>query len=216
MGSTVGGVVMAKPSAPDSLVPWMAPFAARFTRPTWQNVLLLITGAILAPGRRTVAAALSVMGLRHGPTFTNFHRVLNRNRWSSRALARRLLGLLVAALVPHGPVVIGIDETLERRWGRRIKARGIYRDPVRSSRGHFVKARGLRWLTVMLLAPIPWAGRAWALPFLTVLAPSERYARQHARRHKRLTDRGRRVLLLAARWLPDRRVVAVADRAPTP
>jgi hypothetical protein len=211
MGSTVGGVVMAKPSAPDSLVPWMAPFAACFTRPTWQNVLLLITGAILAPGRRTVAAALSVMGLRHEPTFTNFHRVLNRNRWSSRALARRLSGLLVAALVPHGPVVIGIDETLERRWGRRIKARGIYRDPVRSSRGHFVKASGLRWLTVMLLAPIPWAGRAWALPFLTVLAPSERYARRHARRHKRLTDRGRRVLLLAARWLPDRRVVAVAD-----
>ena len=202
---------MAKPPAPDILVPWMAPFAASFTRPTWQNLLVLVAGAILAPGRRTVTAALSVMGLRHAPTFTNFHRVLNRNRWPSGAVARRLLALLVAAFVPNGPVVVGIDETLERRWGRRIKARGIYRDPVRSSRGHFVKASGLRWLTVMLLAPIPWAGRVWALPFLTLLAPSERFAREHHRRHKSLTDRGRQVLLLVARWLPERRVVAVGD-----
>ncbi|HET6468090.1 MAG TPA: transposase [Geminicoccaceae bacterium] len=204
-------MMMAKPSTPDILVPWMAPFAACFTHPTWRNVLLLMTGAILAPGRRTVASALSAMGLRHVSTFTNFHRVLNRNRWSSRALARRLLALLVGAFVPHGPVVVGIDETLERRWGRKIKARGIYRDPVRSSRGHFVKASGLRWVSVMLLAPVPWAGRVWASPSLTVLAPSERFARQHGRRHKRLTEWARQVLLLAARWLPDRQVIAVAD-----
>jgi hypothetical protein len=137
--------------------------------------------------------------------------VLNRNRWSPRAVARQLLLLLVPAFVSKGPVVIGLDDTLERRWGAKIKARGIYRDPVRSSRGHFVKASGVRWLSVMLLAPIPWAGRIWALPFLTVLAPSERYAREHRRRHKRLTDWGRQTLLQVARWLPDRHVVAVAD-----
>jgi hypothetical protein len=107
--------------------------------------------------------------------------------------------------------VIGIDETIERRWGAKIKARGIYRDPVRSSRGHFVKASGLRWISVMLLAPVPWAGRVWALPFLTALAPSERFAREHGRRHKTLTDRARQLLVLVARWLPGRRLVAVAD-----
>jgi len=107
--------------------------------------------------------------------------------------------------------VIGVDETIERRRGARIGARGIYRDPVRSSRGHFVKASGLRWISVMLLAPVPWAGRVWALPFLTALAPSERFAREHGRRHERLTDRARQLLLLAARWLPGRRVIAVAD-----
>jgi len=80
--------------------------------------------------------------------------------------------------VPDGPVVVGIDETIERRWGPKISARGIYRNPVRSSTGHFVKASGLRWVSVMLLAPIPWTGRIWGLPFLTALAPSERYARQ--------------------------------------
>jgi hypothetical protein len=198
-------------AVPDLLAQWMAPFAASFTRPTWRNVLVLIAGAILAPGRRTVTAALSIMGLREAPSFTNFHRALNRNRWSSRAVAQPLLALLVAAFVPNGPVVVGIDETLERRRGPKIKARGIYRDPVRSSRGHFVKASGLRWLTVMLLAPIPWAGRVWGLPFLTVLAPSERFARQHGRRHKTLTDRARQVLLLVTRWLPERRVIAAGD-----
>jgi hypothetical protein len=108
-------------------------------------------------------------------------------------------------------VVVALDDTLERRWGRRIGARGIYRDPVRSSRGHFVKASGLRWLSLMLVAPVPWAGRPWALPFLTVLAPSERRARKRGGRHKRLTDWARQALLQAARWLPDRQLVAVAD-----
>ncbi len=189
----------------------MAPFAGCFTRPTWANLLVLVAGALLSPGRRTVAAALSSVGLRGAATFTNYHRVLNRSRWSGRAAARCLLGLLVAAFVPDGPVVVGIDETIERRWGARIKARGIYRDPVRSSQGHFVKASGLRWISLMLLAPVPFAGRVWALPFLTALAPSERYAQTQGRRHNPLTDRARQLLLLLARWLPGREVIAVAD-----
>src|SRR5215212_5331294 len=147
----------------------MAPSQALFTGRTWHNLLVLVAGSILAPGRRTVTAALSIMGLREKTTFTNFHRVLNRNRWSGRASARCLLTLLITVFVPNGPVVIGIDDTIERRWGAKIKARGVYRDPVRSSHGHFVKASGLRWISVMLLAPIPWAGRVWALPFLTAL-----------------------------------------------
>src|SRR4051812_46002403 len=200
-----------QPHVPEPLAAWMGPFMTGLTRPTWRHALVLVAGAILAPGRRTVAAVLRVVGLGQAPTFTNYHRVLNRNRWSGRAAAGRLLHLLLAAFAPEGPVVIGVDETIERRWGARIKARGIYRDPVRSSRGHFVKTSGLRWITVMLLAPVPWAGRVWALPFLTALAPSERFAREHGRRHKRLTDRARQLLLLVARWLPGRRLVAVAD-----
>jgi len=196
---------------PGPLAAWMGPFAACFTRPTWANLLVLVAGAVLSPGRRTVAAALSSVGLRGAATFTNYHRVLNRSRWSGQAAARRLLGLLVAAFAPDGPVVVGIDETIERRWGARIKARGIYRDPVRSSHGHFVKASGLRWISLMLLAPVPFAGRVWALPFLTSLAPSERYAQAQGRRHKLLTDRARQLLLLLARWLPDRQIIAVAD-----
>ena len=74
-----------------------------------------------------VTAALSIMGRREDSGFAKCHRVLNRNRWSSRAVAQRLLTLLVAGFVPQGLVGIGIDETIERRWGPKIKARGIDR-----------------------------------------------------------------------------------------
>jgi hypothetical protein len=198
-------------SVPAVLAAWMRPFAPYFTPAVWHHVLVLVAGSLLAPGRRTVTAALRVMGLDQGAGFAVYHRVLSLGRWSSRAVAHRLLLLLVAALVPQGPVVIGLDDTIERRWGAKIKARGIYRDPVRSSHGHFVKTSGLRWLCVMLLAPIPWAGCVWALPFLTVLAPSEHWSSQHRRRHKKLTDWARQALLQTARWLPGRRVIAVGD-----
>src|SRR3954452_18106888 len=154
---------------PEVLAAWMRPFRGYFTTAVWRHALVLGAGALLAPVRRTVTTALRVMGLEQAPGFAVHHRVLSHGRWSSRAVGHRLLLLLVAAFVPTGPVVVGIDDTIERRWGAKIKARGIYRDPVRSSRGHFVKASGLRWLCVMLLAPVPWAGCVWALPFLSVL-----------------------------------------------
>src|SRR5215208_6370098 len=178
---------------------------------TWRHAEVLLIGAILAPGKRTVTSLLRIAGLGQERRFTNYHRVLNRAAWDARAAARRLLGLLIAAFVPAGPVVLGIDDTIERRRGKRIRAKGIYRDPVRSSKGHFVKASGLRWLALMLLVPIPWAGRVWALPFLTALAPSERHRRERGRRHKRLTDWGRQLVLQARRWLPGRPLVLVAD-----
>ena len=202
---------MAPSVVPEVLDEWMRPFRRHFTAAVWRHGLVLVGGALLAPGRRTVAAALRVMGFAEAAGFAAYHRVLSHGHWCSRALAQRLLLLLVAAFVPHGPVVVGLDDTIERRRGKRINAKGIYRDPVRSSRGHFVKASGLRWLCVMLLAPVPWAGCVWGLPFLTVLAPSERYAAEQGKRHKKLTDWGRQALLQVARWLPGRRVVAVAD-----
>jgi len=200
---------------PDSLTAWMQPFRDAFTAPTWRLVLVLVMGAILIPGRRTVAAALRVMGLGQISNFTKFHRVLNGARWSPRWLSRRLLEQLVDAFVPPGePVVIGGDDSIERRWGGMIKARGIYRDPVRSSHGHLVKASGLRWLSFMLLPEIRWAGRCWALPFLTLLAPSRRFwdtYKPGQRSYKKLTDWARQGLIQTALWLPGRRVIAVAD-----
>jgi len=137
--------------------------------------------------------------------------VLNRAVWSSREASRVLLGMLVAAFALFGPIVLGMDDTIERRRGDKIKAKGIYRDPVRSSHSHFVKASGLRWLSMMLLTPIPWAKRVWALPFLTVLAPSERYCEKRKRAHKKLTDWARQMLLQVRRWLPGRKLVVVMD-----
>ncbi|MCY7277312.1 MAG: transposase [Phormidesmis sp. CAN_BIN44] len=122
-----------------------------------------------------------------------------------------LLQQLIAVFAPEGVLVMGIDDTIERRWGKCIAARGIYRDPVRSSRSHVVKASGLRWLSLMLLVPIPWANRVWALPFLTVLAPSERYNATHKHRHKTLLNWARQMLSQVRRWLPHRAIVLVAD-----
>src|SRR6185369_9535540 len=188
-------------------------FAPLFFQRSWRHAEMLLIGAILTPGQRTVTSILRMTGLGRERRFVNYHRVLNRAAWSGRAAARVLLGLLLDAFVPRGLVILGIDDTIERRRGKRISAKGIYRDPVRSSKGHFVKASGLRWLSLMLLAPIPWAGRVWALPFLTALAPSERYCRQRGRRHKKLTDWARQVALQARRWLPGREVVLVGDNS---
>jgi hypothetical protein len=154
------------------------------------------------------------MGLDHEKRFHRYHRVLSHARWSSLKASRVLLGSLVEMLVPEGdPLIVGIDETLERRYGKKISARGVYRDPVRSTHENFVKSSGLRWVCVMLLVEIPWAARVWALPFLCALAPSERYAAKRGRRHKKITEWAWQLLLVLRRWYPQREIVAVADRA---
>lgn len=196
---------------PVTLTRWIVRFAPLFSKRVWEHAQVLLVGALLAPGKRTVTAVLRVLGLEQEPHFQKYHRVLNRARWSELAVARVLLGLVVETFVAAGPVVIGIDETLERRRGAQIKAKGIYRDPVRSSRSHMVKASGLRWLCAMVLAEIPWAGRVWALPFLTILCPSERYHRQRQQRHKALPEWAGQLIGLIRRWVPGREVIVVAD-----
>ncbi|HYQ91472.1 MAG TPA: transposase [Candidatus Competibacteraceae bacterium] len=186
-------------------------FAPLFTAPVWRHVLVLLSGAILAPGKRTVTAVLRGMGFGHERRVHKYHRVLSHARWSVLAASRLLLGELLAALVPVAPVVMGLDDPIERRRGEKITAQGIYRDPGRSSKGHFVKARGLRWLSLMLLAPVPWAQRVGALPVLTVLCPSERYYHARGRTHRPLTERARQLLQVVHRWLPHREKVVVAD-----
>jgi hypothetical protein len=186
-------------------------FTRLFSKCVWEHTKILFTGAILCPAERTVTAVLRVMGLSGEKHFQNYHRVLNRAIWSSLEASHILLDLLLRAFAMRGPVLLGLADTIERRRGAKIQAKGIYRDPVRSSHNHFVKASGLRWLSWMLLAPIPWAKRVWALPFLTVLAPSERYYQGKVRQHKKLTEWARQMILQARRWLPNRFLVIVAD-----
>ena len=100
-------------------------FAPLFTTRVWRRAQVLLIGAILPPGKRTVTAVLRIMGLEQERCFKNYHRVLSRAQWSGLAASRLLLTLLVGVFVPYGPVVMGLDDTLERRWGRKIAARGI-------------------------------------------------------------------------------------------
>jgi hypothetical protein len=189
----------------------LAPFAPLFSARVFEHVQVLVAGAILAPGKRTVASALRAMGLDQQRNFSRYHRVLSRARWSATGASRVLLGLLVEAFVGQGPLVVGVDETLERRRGKRIAAKGVYRDPVRSSQSQVVKTTGLRWVCVTLLAEVPWARRVWALPFISALAPSERYSREQGIRHKPITELAGQLLLLIRRWQPDREIIAVGD-----
>jgi len=186
-------------------------FVPVFSRPVWQHVKVLLTGAVLAPGKRTVTAMLQIMGRSAASDFQTYHRVLNRAVWSPLTASRLLLRLLVAVFIPRGVVVVGLDDTIERRRGEQIKAKGIYRDPVRSSQAYFVTVSGLRWLAGMMLVPLSWANRVWALPFLTVLCPSERFYEQRGRRHQTLTERAWQMIRLVGRWLPGRDLVFVAD-----
>ena len=196
---------------PTTMIRVLAPFAPLFSKCVFEHVQLLLTGSILASGKRTVASALRAVGLDKEKRYCRYHRVLSRAAWSTREASRILLGLLLEAFVPDGPLVVGVDETLERRQGKKIAPKGIYGDPVRSSHTHFVKTSALRWVCLTLLAPIPWASRVWALPFLSALAPSERYTKERGKRHKKLTEWAWQLLLQVRRWHPERELVAVAD-----
>ena len=198
---------------PPTIIQIMSSFAPLFSARVWPHAQVLLTGAILAPGQRTVRALLRVMGLDHRSDFQTYHRVLNRCVWSSLEGSQRLLQVLLATFAPRGRLVFGLDDTMERRRGDHIAAKGIYRDPVRSLQGCFVKASGLRWLSLMLLVPVSWADRVWALPFLTVLCPSERYYQARGRPHQPLLERAQQMRRLLARWVPTRSVVVVADPA---
>jgi hypothetical protein len=198
---------------PRIIIDLLDPFASCFYGvTTWAKAQVLLLGAILTPGKRVVTEVLRVMGLSSSEAFAQYHQVLNRAVWSPLELAQALLSLLVKTFASDdGTLVFGMDPTIERRWGRKIAARGIYRDPVRSSRSHVVKTSGLRWISLMLLTRIPWAKRIWALPVMTVLAPSERYYRARGRQHKTVLERSLQMLKLLRRWLPKHDLVVVGD-----
>ena len=198
------------PPLPEAIILVLAPFAPLFSHRVWLHAQVLLLGAMLAPGARTVTAALRVMGLAAERHFTNYHRVLNRATWSARHGSRILLGLLITQLVPPGAtIVLGADDTVERRSGRKITAKGCYRDAVRSSKKHVIRCFGLKWVSMMLLVPVPWSRRVWALPFLTALCWPAEQALRH--RHKTSVDWVRQMMQQARRWLPGRRLVLVVD-----
>jgi hypothetical protein len=199
-------------SLPAEIMQVLRPFAQAFSDRIWDWVQVLLVGAILAPGKRTVAAVLRVMGLSEERQFQNYHRVLNRATWSGLRLSQILLGLLIAAFVALGaPLIVAADETLERRKGRKIKQKGAFRDAVRSSKTRTVTSFGLRWVSMMLLVPVPWSQRVWALPFLTVLAPNEKTNLANGKRHKTSIDWLGQMIGVVRRWVPTRPIVLVVD-----
>ncbi len=186
---------------PEMIIAVLASFAGLFSAAVWSHAQVLVIGAILCPGPRTVAAALRVMGLGQEPRFERYHRVLSRARWSGLQAAKILLGAIIQLLPRHWVPLLVVDDTVERRRGKRIKAKGCYRDAVRSTAQHVVKCLGLKWLSLMVVVRLPWCSRPWAWPVLTVLAPSEQVHQQAKRRPKTTVDWTGQVVKVVSRWL---------------
>lgn len=160
---------------PEVILTLIANFAIVFNAPTWRHAQTLLIGAILCPGKRTVTAALQVMGLAQEANFSKYHRVLNKSKWDSWLLVKILLGLLIPLVPKSCPILIAMDETLERRKGKMITSKGCYRDACRSSKSLVVRCFGLKWQCAALLIKLPWNDRYWAMPFMTVLCVAKTY-----------------------------------------
>lgn len=201
---------------PDPIREVLAVFQPLFTAPTWRKLMILLTGTLLARGRRTVAAALRASGNAQAGDWSLLHQVLNRARWSPWALSHQLLLLIVETFVPAGASVdLVIDETLERRWGSKISKRGHYRDSALSSRKRSVRSPGLRWIVMAVVVTLPWTKQRWALPFLYVLATTPEVSEQLGKRHKTVGMWAHQMISLVHRWLPDRSLKLLGDTAYT-
>jgi len=198
----------------DPILDALDAFRPEFSRPTWDKAMALILGTILARGRRTVAAALRAMGLQDDPGFSKYHQVFNRAAWSPRRVARRLLLALIQAFVPPGiGLTFAIDETLERRWGPKIRLRGHYRDPLASGKGRSVAASGIRWIVLALVVTPPWTSQPWALPILSLPGPTPQVSARLGRRHKTIAEWARQMIACLRRWLPRAELTVVGDSA---
>lgn len=199
---------------PETILTVVAPFRPLFTAPTWRKLMILLTGTLLAHGRRTVCSALRFSGEQHTENWSLYHQVLNRARWSPLAASRCLLQLILSTFVPaDAPIEISIDETLERRWGAQIRKRGHYRDSHLSSKERCVSSPGLRWIVMAVVVTPSFCKQPWALPFLVVLTTSPSVSESLGKRHKTIAMWAAQMISLLHRWFPDRQIRMLGDSA---
>lgn len=188
----------------------ISPFSVLFSSCCWRVAQTLLLGAILTRGKITVTGILRTLGLSLNKSYSKYHRVLNRLDWSPRIGAHILLKMLLE-LIEHVKIVFLIDETLERRKGRRIRAKGYYRDAVRSSRSQVVKTSGLKWLVMALSVRFSFSKRAFALPFFSILQPSKKSVKAEGKRYKTTIDWSIQLVSQLVRWFPKAPFILVGD-----
>ncbi len=197
---------------PSSILQILLPFAKIFAfHKTFTKAGILMIGALLCRGGVTVCAALRAVGLSAEKCFCRYHRLLNRDRWDLLAGAKVLLFVLLGFFPGGDSLTFVIDDTVERRRGKQIRAKGWFKDPVQSGNGKVVTTSGLRWMPVMLLTQVPFVGRIFALAFLTILVPSEKTQKKLGKRHRSPQRRACQVVSLLRRWLRKRKLRLVMD-----
>jgi len=103
-----------------------------------------------------------MVGLADDKNFSNYHRILNRDHWSPMVLSKLLLGLILHVFAATGqPLLLLVDDTLERREGRKIRYKSRFYDAVLSTAAKVVTSMGLRWICMMVLVSVPWSQRLW-------------------------------------------------------
>lgn len=196
---------------PEAILSVLQPFASVFSQErVFRKACTLLLGCLLCLRDMTVCGALRALGRSNYKSYSCFHRLLNRNRWNMLKASEILLRLIVESFCPK-ILMFSIDDTIERRRGKKIKAKGVFKDPVGSGTGKQITCSGLRWVPVMILIQPPFMKRTVALPFLIPLSLSERTAKKLNRRHKSPQRIAEQVCCLLRRWFPDRTIALVAD-----
>jgi hypothetical protein len=198
------------PYLPEVILTLLTAFQGKFTKPTWKYASILLIGAILCKGKRTITSILCVMGLSKEKRFERYHRVLNRAAWSTFSVSKILLGLLITIL-PINNIIIAMDETIERRRGDKITAKGCYRDSCRSTHKLVIKCFGLKWQCATLLIKMPWANRHWALPFMTVLCTSKAHDKDANKTHKTSIDYAMQMVKIISNWFKKKPWILLGD-----
>jgi DDE superfamily endonuclease len=188
-------------------------FAPVFTHPTFRRSLVLLAGAILTPGRRTVANLLRTAGAFAPGHISSYRRVLSQGRWSMVQLGCVLARQVVALLPDDVSIVLVGDDTVVAHPGPHVYGKARHRDPVRSSHAFTAWRYGHKWVVLSVLVRFPFANRPWALPVLAALYHSEEDDRRERHPHRTPAQHMVRLLRLMLRWFPARRLVFVGDSA---
>ena len=199
---------------PAEIITVLAQFQPAFTQPSFEKVVVLLVGTILTQGRRTITAALRAVGLQQDKQWAKYHHLLNRASWSGLLVSQLLLQVVVTTFVAISATVdFVVDETLERRWGQRIKKRGHWRDSLASSKGRNVSTSGLRWLVLAVVVKLPWSQNFWALPCLSVLLTTPKVSQKLGQRHKTVAQVAGQMVQWVRRVLPGQRIKLIGDGA---
>lgn len=176
-----------------------------FRAPSFAIFTDLITGWVLAPGRRTVTAMITLADPAAGRAHDAYHRFLRDGVWNLSGLWRLLATHAVNSFAPTGVISLDCDDTLFHKSGRKVAGAGTFRDAVRSTGQRVVYALGLNLIVVTLRVTPPWGSMPIAIPV---------NARLHKKKDPITTvEHAAQMMRELANWLPDRQLHLCADGA---
>ncbi len=191
--------------------PLLMSFSIAFTQPTFQRSLVLLVGAIVAKGARTISNLLWNVGdLAEGDP-SDYHRVFSRAPWSLWKLGQVLAIAVIKLAADDDWIRVVVDCTVAEHKGKKVYGKGCHHDAVRSTDTHTVYRWGHRWVALAIIIRFPFCSRPWALPVLTALYRPKELNKKEKRRHKTPIDLAQGLMSVLLHWFPDRKFVLLGD-----